>query len=346
MLLEKPIVSAVMSAYNGAGLISETLESILCQSLKEIEVIVIDDASTDNTVEVLERFKDPRVQIYSNPKNAGVSATRNRGVSLARGEFVAMSDQDDLSLPNRFEQQVQFLRDNDDVVLAATSAKELRAGALNSRYPGELRSYLVHWRMFSRGGIVHSSVCFRRQIFLDKGIQYDEDLQYADDFDMFHQFARAGKIVVLPQDLLIYREHQGANSRLHTSKMIQNGQRSLQNQYEVYLGLKPSSEEIALLWQTFCEKQLCQSVESLCQAGRLYFDAFEAFVQRSRLSANEYITLNDWAQSDWQSVVASHVRGHRSYQWARALSVADRTGLRRPTTLKWLAALAGRRVAI
>ncbi|MFK7967137.1 MAG: glycosyltransferase family 2 protein [Burkholderiaceae bacterium] len=342
MLSKQPIVSAVMSAYNGATLIGETLESILSQRLQEIEVIVINDASTDDTLEVLESFKDPRVRVYSNKQNLGVSATRNHGVQLAQGEFVAMSDQDDLSLPERFEQQVQFLRERDDVVLAAAGAKELRAGKLSSRYIGELRSYLVHWRMFTRGGIVHSSVCFRRHVFLDEGIKYNEDLQYADDFDVFHQFARVGKMVVLPQELLIYREHEGANSRLHTKKMIKNGQRSLLAQYQNFLGLKPTADEIALLWRTFCEKQLCSSVDKLCDAGNLYFDAFEAFVRRSSLDSNEYRQLHDWVQTDWQSVVASHVRGHRSYQWARALQVANRPGLRRPTALKWLAALAGR----
>jgi len=100
-------ISVIMPVYNRAEFIGEAIQSILSQTYKNFELIIIDDASTDNTLKVISEFTDDdRILLLKNKKNEGVAATRNRGIEIAKGEFIAFMDSDDISLPQRFEKQV------------------------------------------------------------------------------------------------------------------------------------------------------------------------------------------------------------------------------------------------
>src|SRR5690349_19913154 len=107
-----PLVSVVIPVYNGERFVVEAVLSILAQTFRDLECIVVDDGSTDRTPELLaiEQTGDPRLVVHRQPTNMGFRAALNTGCALARGELVARMDADDVSLPNRLERQVQFLR--------------------------------------------------------------------------------------------------------------------------------------------------------------------------------------------------------------------------------------------
>src|ERR1039458_3032292 len=114
-----PLVSVVMAVRNGMPYLTESIESILAQTMRDFEFIVINDGSTDETERYLGGLADSRLRIFSQA-NAGVGASANRGIALARGRYVARMDADDVSLPTRLERQVQFLRENPEVALVGT----------------------------------------------------------------------------------------------------------------------------------------------------------------------------------------------------------------------------------
>jgi len=115
-------ISVIMPVYNRAEFIGEAIQSILSQTYKNFELIIIDDASTDNTLKVISEFTDDddRILLLKNKKNEGVAATRNRGIEIAKGEFIAFMDSDDISLPQRFEKQVKIFCSHKEVIVCGS----------------------------------------------------------------------------------------------------------------------------------------------------------------------------------------------------------------------------------
>lgn len=111
-LLEEPLVSVIIPTYNRAGIILGTIESVRAQTYKNLEIIIVDDASKDDTAEVVKAIQDERVRYIPNAKNQGASITRNNGVQAATGEYVAFLDSDDVWLPNKIELQLPLLHNN------------------------------------------------------------------------------------------------------------------------------------------------------------------------------------------------------------------------------------------
>ena len=101
-----PQIIVLMPVYNGGRYLRESIASILAQSFKDFELLIIDDGSTDDSVSIVKSFSDPRIRLVLNEHNIGVARTLNKGLELARGEFIARMDADDISLPHRFEKRV------------------------------------------------------------------------------------------------------------------------------------------------------------------------------------------------------------------------------------------------
>ena len=112
--------SVLIPVYNGAPFIKEAVESILNQSFTDFELILLNDASPDNSEEIIKIFKDARIRYYRNEKNLGISASRNKLMTLARGEYLIVMDDDDISLPNRLEEQIKFMDSRTDVSMAGS----------------------------------------------------------------------------------------------------------------------------------------------------------------------------------------------------------------------------------
>ena len=118
-----PVVSVVMCTYNGERFLRPAIESILNQTFRDFE-LVVDDGSTDRTPRILAEFKarDTRVIVLTNERNLGIAAATNRGLAAARGEYIALQDHDDISLPHRFQTQVDFLNSHSEIALVGSDA--------------------------------------------------------------------------------------------------------------------------------------------------------------------------------------------------------------------------------
>ena len=120
---ERPLVSFIVASYNYARFIGRTLGSILSQTEQNLEIVVVDDASSDDSLDVIRSFDDPRIRLYTNETNLGLVRTYNRGLSLANGEYVTYVDSDDWIDPRKIEEQLAYFRENPGVDIVGTYVK-------------------------------------------------------------------------------------------------------------------------------------------------------------------------------------------------------------------------------
>ena len=231
--MSDPVVSVVMAAYNGAALIGETLDSLWAQSFGDFEVVVVDDCSTDDTLEVLRACRDPRLRVIAAEVNAGPVRTRNRAFAAARGRYIAGLDQDDICLPHRFQRQVAYLDAHPDIALVAATAAILEDGTVTSGIKSPVTTpRLVEWLLWIENPLVWSTVILRRSAVPDAQEFTRPEILYAEDFDLYHRTARTGGIARIDDPLLLYRKHGGGASQRHADTMQASATRVLAETYE------------------------------------------------------------------------------------------------------------------
>lgn len=221
-----PLLSVTMSAYKGASYIAEAIESVLAQTFRDWELVIVDDGSPDHTSKVVESFGDSRIRLHRREKNLGISATRNECLSLAKGEFVAILDQDDRCRPDRFERQVALLREAPSVVAVGSRYRIInRRGAVLSQAEGALLSpgqpaEEGRARFLFQNFLCNPSVMFRREAAPVEG--YDPALPPAEDYWFWFQMALKGRVAVLEETLTDYRIHNASASQVFRQDQIRN----------------------------------------------------------------------------------------------------------------------------
>ena len=121
MKFEKPIVSVIMPVYNGDQFLDRSIKSVLNQTFNNFEYIIINDGSTDDSQKIIESYKDSRIKLINYSKNMGISFALNNGLNVAEGNYIARQDQDDVSFPDRFMLQIEFLENNNNIDLVDTN---------------------------------------------------------------------------------------------------------------------------------------------------------------------------------------------------------------------------------
>lgn len=216
--MTEPIVSVLLPVYNCELYLGAAIQSILSQTFADYELIIIDDGSTDSSASVVDRFHDSRIH-FIQQNNQGLASTLNRGICLARGRYIARQDADDLSYPNRFALQVDYMERHPRCALLGTWAQIMEGETLSERFhrhptaASELRYQLLFNNPF-----VHSSVMIRRSV-LDKVGVYstDPERQPPEDYELWSRIAREHDIANIPRILQVYREIPGSLSRVGPS---------------------------------------------------------------------------------------------------------------------------------
>jgi GT2 family glycosyltransferase len=212
-----PTVSVIMSVYNGERFLRAAIDSVLAQTLQDWELIVVDDASTDSTPTILAEYRDPRIRILRNQTNRKQAACSNRGIAVASGRYIARLDADDVSFPNRLEEQIRFLETHPDVTLLASAAYFVNEGGERiGLQPGGLNDCGLKLMLVVLNPLIHSTVVFRTDVARQLN-GYDEDPKYwvTEDLEFLARIAFHGKAHVLPQPLVEYRVHPSSVSIVH-----------------------------------------------------------------------------------------------------------------------------------
>ena len=209
-------VSVVMPNYNGAAYLKEAVSSVLNQTFEDFELIIVDDCSTDSSLEILDSFSDPRIKVFENSKNLGVSGTLNHGLSYAQGEFIARMDSDDVASKLRFERQVKKLEEGFDVVGSDIEIIDSSSKVIGSRvYRDDISNVIV-----IESPLAHPSVMFRTSLIRQMGV-YSLEFNSAEDYDLWLRFFSHGaKFAIVHEPLLRYRVHDSQVKSVKTKKSL------------------------------------------------------------------------------------------------------------------------------
>lgn len=207
----RPVVSVVMAVRNGERFVRSALDSVLRQSFDDLELIVVDDASTDGTRQIVESSADSRLRMVCNRERRGQTASLNIGLAMARGEFVARMDQDDVCHPARLMVQVDYLERHPDVALLGTGARVIdSSGQVFSVERTAALHWAIRWHLLCGNQFMHPTVMWRRDKVARLVGGYDEAFGYASDYEFFARVAHQCLTHNLSQSLLDYRRHEGA----------------------------------------------------------------------------------------------------------------------------------------
>lgn len=201
-----PRVSILMPVYNVAPYLQEAMDSILDQTYRDFELIVLNDCSPDNSEEILDSYSDSRIVRYRGVENVGLANVLNIGIRMARGEFIARMDSDDVSLPTRIEKQVAFLLAHPEVDLVSAGLE--RFGTSTARTSYETNFEEVKFDAMSFSPVLHASSMWRKERFVNKGLYYRQEMVPSEDYDLWTR-ALVSKLVLvnMPEILYRYRTH-------------------------------------------------------------------------------------------------------------------------------------------
>jgi glycosyltransferase involved in cell wall biosynthesis len=202
-----------MITHNRARFLPEAIESVLNQTFQDWEMIIVDDASTDNTKDSVDAYarKDDGIVYVCNEAHKKISESRNRSLSHAKGKYIAVLDSDDVWLDvDKLKKQVRFLDENPDHVLVGTGVVVIGVeGEEKKRYLNPQNDPEIRNNIYGRNPFAHSSVMYRKDVVNDLG-GYDVSLETAEDYDLFLRLGQRGNMVNLAEYMVGYRVH-GSN---------------------------------------------------------------------------------------------------------------------------------------
>lgn len=202
-----------MPVYNGGSYLIPAIESVLHQTFSDFELLILNDASTDRSLDSIKNFRDKRVRLINREKNIGLQKNLFDGFNLAKGKYIARMDQDDLCHPNRFAEQVRYLEENPEVGVCGTWCKTIGTGKpfINKLPcdPDDIRANMLFQTSF-----VHPSTMIRKSLFEKFYLNYDQTLKYCEDYDLWVKASYYFPIANIPKVLLFYRIHSKSTSQI------------------------------------------------------------------------------------------------------------------------------------
>ena len=241
-------ISIVMPVYNAAAYLGEAIHSILSQSLRDWELVIVDDCSTDNSAEIVASFRDERIRFFHLTARSGVSRALNYGISFSRSEFIGRMDADDICVASRFEKQLTFLTSHPEIALVGSALKTFPSPEVIWKSPGHHEE--IRLEMMFRNPIYHSTVVFRRAAFETLANGYRQEFEPAEDFDLWERMSRNFKVANVPEILVRYRRHGNQASLADPARRLLVT-RKIKQRAADYLGLTLPPDEInlrGLLW--------------------------------------------------------------------------------------------------
>ncbi len=243
------LVSVILPIYNGQKYLKESIDSILTQTYHNLELIIINDGSTDNSEAVIQSFNDPRIRYYKQI-NHGLAFTLNRAIDVANGRYIARQDQDDLSRPNRLEKQVAFLEAHPTYGVVGTWANILVENKLTNRSHNHPTTNAdIKFALLFDNPFVHSSVMMRKNIVNSVGgYSIDPSRQPPEDYELWSRLFNQCDFANIGEYLLKYRETHGSMSRVvpdpFSQKVIQISAENIARVLQ-----RPNNDEVRILAQ-------------------------------------------------------------------------------------------------
>lgn len=347
--MKADLVSVLLPVRNGAAHLEAALRSVLAQSHRALEVVVLDDASTDGSGDIAAAVKDSRVRVVRFDVPQGLGRVLNRGWELTEGEFIARMDADDVCEPDRLAVQVDVLRRRPALAGCGSWIRVIGAGRpFLARYPvGEhtLRAYALF-----DNPLAHPSVCLRRVAFEQAGLRYDEAARAAQDYELWVRALEVLPLDNVPRALLRYRQHAAA---VTAQRAAESGARIAEIQRALLARLGIGADAGELAFHRFVGHGVAMTTEDECARAERWLERIVCANRDARVYDDEglrravgfiwlRIALNSarvgrWAAARYRASACSawhrpDWRERLQLEAASRLAFVRSTGGRRPGT--------------
>lgn len=233
-------LTVLMTVYNGEKYLKEAIESILNQSVRDFQFLILDNASSDSSRDIISSYHDSRLRLIALPENIGQVAALNKGMDMIDTQYIARMDADDVSLPRRLERQIRFMEENPQVGVCGTNIVMFRERKKYPKYypsaPEDIKS-----RLMSGCYLAHPSVIMRKEFFDRFHLQFDEKIGHSEDWELWQRASFCFPLANIPEIHLLYRLHAGSVSAV-TEERKKHAAQVIYNRYFSILGLSEAEE--------------------------------------------------------------------------------------------------------
>jgi glycosyltransferase involved in cell wall biosynthesis len=241
--MKAPRISVITAVYNGSKYLTQTIDSVLAQSFRDFEYILVDDGSSDNSREIIASYKDPRIRLIHHEQNQGLVIARNTAFAHARGELIALTDQDDMSKPERFERQVTFLEAHPAIALVATWEIEVfeATGQEKVKKFRDYADFELSYALLFRNPLGNSTLMFRRSKVQTPA--YALNYPLCEDYNFIAKMSWIGGVALMQEKLVVWRDH-GANYSTQKADEMKHLAIRLQGELLEHLGVPFTDEQL------------------------------------------------------------------------------------------------------
>ncbi len=286
-MISLPKISVVMPAFNAAEFLDEAVCSILNQTFRDFEFIIVDDGSTDDTARILQKYAkaDSRVQVFPQA-NEGMISALNRGCRLARGRYIARMDADDISFPERLQKQLAYIEGHPQIGILGTWIYNIdQNGSLRGNWRPPTNSKMLKWTLFFGVCVAHPSVLMRRDVIAQLNF-YRPDAVHGEDVDLWFRASSFTEFGNVPEVLLKYRVWTGSTHQRGLQVRSDRHVQLLASYIRDFLNVDPPIEAVAGLRQT----RVGPRIENLGQirlTADLIQDLYHNFIKENHISFHE-----------------------------------------------------------
>ena len=308
-------ISIIMPVYNGEKYLKEAIDSILDQTFKEFEFIIINDYSNDDSLKIINSYNDKRIILVNNDQNLGIAKSLNKGIEISKGKYIARMDADDICYRHRLETQINFMENNLDIGMCG-SAVEVFTDNSSNIHECPLNHNEIKALQIFNSAFCHPTVMIRKEILSRHKLSYNEFYEGMEDYELWIRMSRVTKLANIKESLLKYRCHDGQVtkniSKLQHEKMKLIRKRTLK---ELSLEFKDEDVETLLMYAT---------TEIFKYEDKIYkvFNLFERIIE-SNLESKIYdekalryvISYNIyWALLKYKNEYGKKIE-YKSYKW-------------------------------
>ena len=281
-----PKTSVIMPAYNAEKYIREAIDSILNQTFKDFEFIIVNDGSTDSTKTIIESYVDPRIKIINHNTNQGIYISRNWGLKIAQGEFIANFDSDDISMKNRLEEQLSFMMKYPDIVVIG-SWMEMMDMKFSKTY---ILKYncdpaIIKWDQILKNQISNPASFFRKKTIDEVGY-YRKKYKYAGDYDFWSRISRKYKMSNISKALVRQRVHNKSITGTPRTHKIQTHLtlEVIFNNINYYINISRKDFKIFI---DAVKNGKISNFKNFIKVRRFYKDLFNSYIKKENLSKED-----------------------------------------------------------
>ncbi len=297
-----------MPAYNSERYITESVLSVLGQTLRDLELIIVNDASTDKTAEIIDEYArlDSRVKAIHNKTNLQPAISRNKALAEAKGEYIAVLDSDDICLPDRLKVQSIFLDKNPEISLVGCGAQIINSkGEVTGRKQPTSTMYKLKFELLTKNPIIHSSVMYRKSAMNEVG-GYDKNYLHSEDYKLYSVLIKKQGVTNLQDILIKYRHVPTAISIAAPTRKIQL-EHAFKISYENiqnYLALSENSARIFV--DTLYRRELRPG--SILRTIKTYKELLAAYISKEKLNKEQATELKNFYRTEIKKTVKSYFK--------------------------------------